>query len=82
MSSNRRNETGAQGTNDGGSPAGEAVAAPSAPEDSPRLASTLVRYDGQPDRVTVYPPDVSSIERMSMWVTADAETCIDLAAMR
>lgn len=82
MSSNQRDETGAQGTNDGVPAADGAAAAPPAPEDTTRLASTLVRYDGQPDRVTVYPPDASSIERMSKWITADAQACIDPAAMR
>ena len=54
----------------------------SEPAARPRLASTLVQYAGEPDRVTMYPPEASHIERMSTWLTADADAFRDLEAMR
>jgi hypothetical protein len=82
MSMNEQDETGEQPTNDGRAAAvGESAEEP-APEDPPQLASTLVRYDGQPDQVTVYPPDMSSVERMSTWITIDAEDCLEPTEMR
>jgi hypothetical protein len=46
------------------------------------LTATLVRYDGRPDRRTVYPPELSSVARMSTWLTADANVFVDLDAAR
>ena len=46
------------------------------------LESTLVRYEDGPDRLTVYPPGLSSVARMSMWLTADADAFRDLEAVR
>lgn len=46
------------------------------------LAATLVRYDGRPDRRTVYPPGLSGVARMSTWLTADADEFVDLDAAR
>ena len=54
----------------------------SEPAARPRLASTLVQYAGEPDRVTMYPPGASHIERMSTWLTADADACLDPEGMR
>lgn len=42
------------------------------------LAAALVRYDGRSDRRTVYPPGLSSVARMSTWLTADADAFVDL----
>jgi hypothetical protein len=83
MSMNEPNETGEQWINDGSaaSEAGDATGEP-APEELPQLASTLVRYDGEPDQVTVYPPGMSSIERMSTWITVDADDCLEPSEMR
>ncbi|MFB6206274.1 MAG: hypothetical protein ABEJ05_07105 [Haloglomus sp.] len=77
MSTNHQNESGEQRTNDG-----SAAADAERPDGQPRLSSTLVRYDGEPDRVTVYPPDTSSIERMSRWITVDLDDCLDLDEVR
>ena len=46
------------------------------------LESTLVRYEDGPDRLTVYPPGLSSVARMSTWLTADADAFRDLGAVR
>ncbi|PSQ41552.1 hypothetical protein BRD14_06105 [Halobacteriales archaeon SW_5_68_122] len=46
------------------------------------LESTLVCYEDGPDRLTVYPPGLSSAARMSMWLTADADAFRDLEAVR
>lgn len=81
MSTNERNKTGEQLTNDGPDPEGGTAGEP-APEELPELASTLVRYDGEPDQVTVYPPGTSSIERMSTWITVDADDCLAPTEMR
>jgi hypothetical protein len=42
----------------------------------------VVRYRDGPDRLTVYPADASDIDRMSTWLTADADACPDLGEMR
>jgi hypothetical protein len=57
--------------------AGDQAAPTAAP-----LAGTVVRYRDGPDRLTVYPADASDIDRMSTWLTADADACPDLAEMR
>lgn len=82
MSMNEQDETGEQPTNDGHVAAVGESAEGTAPEDPPQLASTLVRYDGQPDQVTVYPPGTSSVERMSTWITIDADDCLEPTEMR
>jgi hypothetical protein len=46
------------------------------------LAATVVRYAGEPDRVTVYPPGASSVARMSTWLTADIDAFVDLEDCR
>ncbi len=48
----------------------------------PALVSTIVRYTDSPDRRTVYPPGLSSVARMSTWLTADADAFVDLDRMR
>jgi hypothetical protein len=81
MSMNEPDDTGAQRGNDtetGDSGAGTG----GEPELSAGLSCTLVRYDGEPDRVTVYPADASGVERMATWLTADADACHDVDEMR
>lgn len=46
------------------------------------LESSLVRYDGEPDRRTVYPPGLSSVARMSTWLSADSDAFVDLEDAR
>lgn len=46
------------------------------------LESTLVSYDDGADRRTVYPPGLSSVARMSTWLTADSEAFVDLEGAR
>lgn len=42
------------------------------------LESTLVQYEEGADRRTIYPPGLSSIARMSTWLTADSDAFVDL----
>ncbi|WP_311171120.1 DUF7511 domain-containing protein [Halobellus ordinarius] len=54
-------------------------------EDAPReidLRSVVVRFDGQPDRCTVYPVRECCCTRTDAWLTADADAFIALDAMR
>jgi hypothetical protein len=46
------------------------------------LEATLVRYEDGPDRLTVYPPGLSGVARMSTWLTADAAAFRDLQGAR
>jgi hypothetical protein len=46
------------------------------------LESSLVRYDGDPDRRTIYPPGLSSVARMSTWLSADSDAFVDLEDAR
>jgi hypothetical protein len=48
----------------------------------PTLESTLVTYTDTPDRRTVYPPGLSSVSRMSAWLTADDAAFVRLSEMR
>ena len=61
---------------------GRTTASPTAAERPPGLESTVVRYDGRPDRRTVYPPGLAGVPRMSTWLTADDDAFVDLAAVR
>lgn len=47
-----------------------------------RLRTRTVEYDGRPDRCTVYPADATGVERMSTWLSADADVFVSLAASR
>lgn len=42
------------------------------------LESSLVRYEQGPDRRTIYPPGLSSVARMSTWLSADSDAFVDL----
>ena len=46
------------------------------------LVSVVVEYDERPDQCTIYHPDSNGIERMSSWISADAECLVDLYAER
>jgi hypothetical protein len=75
MSANR-------GSTDDRTERGGTTATRDQPATPPRLASTLVEYSESPDRRTVYPPGLSSVARMSTWLTADADAFVDLGRMR
>jgi len=46
------------------------------------LESSLVEYEEGSDRRTIYPPGLSSIARMSTWLTADSDAFVDLDDVR
>ncbi|WP_132059816.1 DUF7511 domain-containing protein [Halorussus amylolyticus] len=46
------------------------------------LRSVVVTYDDRPDRRTVYPEGLSSVERMSTWFTANDGAFVDLDGAR
>ncbi|MFC7079785.1 DUF7511 domain-containing protein [Halorussus caseinilyticus] len=46
------------------------------------LCSVVVDYEDGPDRRTVYPDGLSSVERMSTWLTADDDAFVDLESAR
>ena len=48
-------------------------AAPSGRPAVDRLRSVLVTYEGAPDRRTLYPQGASDAERLTHWLTADAD---------
>lgn len=79
MSIHDPEDTAGEDANDGGLADGPETGGANA---AARLACTLVRYDGEPDRVTVYPPDASSVARMATWISADADACLDVDGMR
>mgnify|MGYP000636905800 CR=1 FL=1 len=47
-----------------------------------RLRSVVVTYEGTADRRTLYPPEASEIERLTHWLTADADAFERLDEMR
>ncbi|MFB6191959.1 MAG: hypothetical protein ABEI11_01415 [Haloarculaceae archaeon] len=47
-----------------------------------RLTATHVAYDDRPDRLTLHPAEADDVERMSTWLTADADVFVDLAGVR
>ncbi len=46
------------------------------------LHSVVVRYEGRPDRCTVYPRRDSCQERVAAWLSADFDAFVSLDAMR
>lgn len=46
------------------------------------LQMAVVEYARRPDRCTVYPPGLTSVERMSTWITTDRAIVESLAARR
>jgi hypothetical protein len=56
---------------------------PSTPPRRPvTLQSRRVRYEGRPDRVTVFPPGLSDDARMTTWLSADSGAVVDLETVR
>jgi hypothetical protein len=53
-----------------------------APEGDVELRSVVVRYESSPDRRTVYPVGVEEDERLTLWLSADADAFVDLDASR
>ncbi|MFD1635131.1 DUF7511 domain-containing protein [Haloplanus ruber] len=49
---------------------------------SGRLRSIVVTYEGAADRRTLYPPDATEVERLTHWLTADADAFHHLDEMR
>jgi hypothetical protein len=37
------------------------------------LHSVVVTYEGTPDRQTLYPPEATETERLTHWLSADAD---------
>jgi hypothetical protein len=52
------------------------------PEPTGDLRSVLVTYDRAPDRRTLFPPTATETERLTRWLTADADDFARLAEMR
>ncbi|RMB23622.1 DUF7511 domain-containing protein [Haloplanus aerogenes] len=50
--------------------------------DDGRLRSVVVTYEGTPDRQTLYPPEATETERLTHWLTADADAFHHLDEMR
>jgi hypothetical protein len=50
--------------------------------DGDRLTSVVVAYEGSADRQTLYPADATEIERLTHWLTADADAFQRLDEMR
>jgi hypothetical protein len=50
--------------------------------DDGRLNSVVVTYEGTPDRRTLYPPEATEVERLTHWLTADADAFEHLDEMR
>lgn len=46
------------------------------------LRATVVRYDGEPDRCTVFPSDADDIAIMTHWLSADADWFVSLEDAR
>jgi hypothetical protein len=42
-------------------------------DDDGRLHSVVVTYEGTPDRQTLYPPKATETERLTHWLSADAD---------
>lgn len=50
--------------------------------DSRDLHAEIVEYPDSPDRVTVYPPGLTGVDRMSTWLSADRSLLVDLDERR
>ncbi|MFB6269417.1 MAG: hypothetical protein ABEH83_05700 [Halobacterium sp.] len=46
------------------------------------LDATVVRYKNGPDRCTVAPADVSDDQRLTAWLSVDADALVALREMR
>lgn len=47
-----------------------------------RLCAVVVTYDGAADRRTLYPPEATETERLTHWLTADADAFVPLESSR
>ena len=56
--------------------------ADAADHDADYLHSVVVTYDGSADRQTLYPADASDIERLTHWLSADADAFVTVDEMR
>jgi hypothetical protein len=52
------------------------------PESGRRLASVVVRYDGTPDRRTLYPPEADEEARLTRWISANDSSFVRLDERR
>lgn len=48
----------------------------------PELVSVVVEDDDAPDRCTFFHPESSGVDRMSRWITAEADLVVDLFRAR
>ncbi|WP_211225994.1 DUF7511 domain-containing protein [Haloplanus natans] len=62
--------------------AGIPDAGPTLARDDDSLNSVVVAYEGSADRQTLYPADATEIERLTHWLTADADAFRRLDEMR
>lgn len=46
------------------------------------LHAVTVEHDGGPDECTIYPRGSSGLDRMSRWITVEADAVVDLDAIR
>jgi hypothetical protein len=63
-------------------PDADALGAADVDAESGRLRAVVVTYDGSPDRRTVYPPEATDVERLTHWLTADADAYVRLEEVR
>jgi len=49
---------------------------------SKKLVYQITSQDSGPDSVTVFPPDVTGIKKLSTWLTVDADCVVDLECFR
>jgi len=56
--------------------------ADAAAHDADYLRSVVVAYDGSADRQTLYPANASEIERLTHWLSADANAFVTVDEMR
>lgn len=53
------------------------------PESGPEpLDTTIVHYENGEDRCTVAPPDVGADQRLTAWLSVDADAVVTLREMR
>lgn len=57
------------------------VEAPADPQ-PPMLAATIDRSGDRPATCTLHPPDATDAERVTAWLTAEADAFVDLDEMR
>lgn len=45
------------------------------------LRATIVEYEDAPDECTIFPRDVSDVERMTTWISAEEGSYVDLGSI-